>query len=161
MQFANTLEANILAALKAVAHVTINKVTPGSISVDNTVAFNGADTTAAKAAQSSLVTLLSSPNGVGSVYGSTFGNVTVTKVQPANSTNPSEYLLPVLKLISSTVQAALRLIPYIYCVWVCLQSICHYQGACLLAGQCTLFCMFACSSTTSIPKQMDANTSCL
>ena len=51
VQFVNTMEANILDILRVVANVTINNVTPGSIKVDNSVAFTGADAAAAATAQ--------------------------------------------------------------------------------------------------------------
>lgn len=93
MQFVDTLEANIFASLKTVANVTITKVTLGSVNVENSVAFTASNGDAATAGQAAFAKLLASPDGVGSVYGTTFGNVAVSNVQQANATNPSEFLL--------------------------------------------------------------------
>ena len=103
VQFISTLEANILAKLNAVTNVTINKVTPGSVNVDNSIKFTGADSSAAMAGQSSLAALLadSSANGVGSIYGTSFGNVVVANVTQTNSTNPSESLVSLLAFMQA------------------------------------------------------------
>lgn len=92
VQFINTLEANIFTTLSVVANVTINNVTPGSIKVDNSVAFTGGDATAASAAQAKFASLLESQdaNDLASVYGTSFGIVSVSGITKTNSTNPSK-----------------------------------------------------------------------
>ena len=70
MQFVNTTEANILDILRVVANVTINNVTPGSIKVDNSVAFTGADAAAAATAQTQFALLVDpkNANSLSSIY---------------------------------------------------------------------------------------------
>ena len=88
LQFVNTLEANILTTIHAVTNVTITQVTTGSVIVANTVAFTGASNGAALAGQNALTSLLESSD-VSSIFGTSFGTVTVSNVTKANSTNPS------------------------------------------------------------------------
>ena len=90
MQFINTLQANIFANLRVVSNVTINSVVKGSVVVDNTIALTGADSSAAVAAQTQLVALLQSRDGVSSVYGSDYGTVTVASVQTVSAPNNSK-----------------------------------------------------------------------
>ena len=92
VQFVSTMEANILATLSVVANVTINNVTPGSIKVDNSVAFTGADAAAAATAQRQFALLVDPKNAdsLSSIYGTSFGTVTVSGVTLTNSTNPSK-----------------------------------------------------------------------
>lgn len=86
------MEANIFATLRVVANVTINNVTPGSIKVDNSVAFTGADAAAAATAQTQFALLIDpkNANSLSSIYGTSFGTVTVSGVTKTNSTNPSK-----------------------------------------------------------------------
>ena len=65
-------------------------MTPGSINVENTVAFPGGDGAAAKAAQGDLVTLLKSDDGITSVFGTAYGQVSVRGVEAVDASNPSE-----------------------------------------------------------------------
>ena len=88
MQFVATLETNIFAKINALVNVTITKVVMGSISVTNSVAFTGADSAAALAGQSALAQVLSSTDA-SSLFGTTFGSVTVSNVAQTNATNPS------------------------------------------------------------------------
>ena len=90
LQFVTTLEANILTQINAITNVTVTKVVAGSIRVSHSVAFTGADSSAAVAGQGALATLLSSSNGVRSIFGSTFGTVAVSNVTQTNTTNPSK-----------------------------------------------------------------------
>lgn len=71
------------------ANVTINSVVASSVSVTDTISFTGADSTAATEARDALVTALSS--GDSSVFGTSFGSVTVSEVSSANSTNTGDY----------------------------------------------------------------------
>ena len=90
-QFVNTLEANIYASLGAVANVTIDSVTAGSIVVSDTIAFTGSDAEAASKARDTLVTTLSSADGVGTIFGTSFGDVAVSSIQTADVPNPSKF----------------------------------------------------------------------
>ncbi|KAL3140790.1 hypothetical protein ABBQ32_005335 [Trebouxia sp. C0010 RCD-2024] len=87
------MEANIMAKLHTVTNVTITKVSPGSINVANSVAFTEADNNMAKANQDAFASLLGSADGVKSIYGTTFGAVTVSNVMQTTSPNPSESVL--------------------------------------------------------------------
>lgn len=89
LQFINTLQANILANLGVVSNVTVNSVTKGSVLVDNTVAFTGTDQSAAATAQTKLASLLGSPTGISSVYGTGYGTVTVASITPENTASKS------------------------------------------------------------------------
>lgn len=90
LQFCNALEANILRSLNAVCNCTVTRVTPGSVNVENTITFPGADGAAAKSAQGDLVTLLKSDDGITSVFGSAYGQVSVRGVEAVDASNPSE-----------------------------------------------------------------------
>ena len=85
------MEANIMAKLNTVANVTITKMSPGSINVANSIALTEADNNMAKANQDAFARLLGSPDGVSSIYGTTFGAVTVSNVTKTTSPNPSEF----------------------------------------------------------------------
>lgn len=87
LRFTTTLESNIFKLLNALANVTIDSVVATSVSVTNTVAFTGADSTQASTAAAALVTALNS--GDVSVFGSSFGAVTVSGVTATNATNPA------------------------------------------------------------------------
>lgn len=91
LQYVNTLEANILKSLNAVCNVSITFVVASSISVTSLYAFTGSDSTAAAAAQSSLAAVLTS-GSVSSIFGSSFGPVTVSGVATSNATNPGKRL---------------------------------------------------------------------
>ena len=95
LQFISTLEANILAKLNAIVDVTVDKVTAGSVMVANTVAFTDANSASATAAQDNLATVLNSGD-VSSIFGDSFGPVTVTNVAPTTSSNPSKLFIYVL-----------------------------------------------------------------
>lgn len=82
------LEANIFSKINALVNVTITKVVAGSISVTNSAAFTSSDSAAALAGQSALADVLSSGD-VSSIFGTTFGSVTVSGVTEGNVTNPS------------------------------------------------------------------------
>ena len=84
-----TLEANIFAQIDALVNVTISKVVLGSVSVSNSVAFTSSDSAAAQSGQSALALVLQSGD-VSSIYGDTFGSVTVSNVTQGNATNPSK-----------------------------------------------------------------------
>lgn len=87
------MEATILAKLRAVSNVSITRVSPGSITVANSVAFTEADNDMATAHQNAFATLLGSADGAASVYGTTFGAVTVSNVTKATAPNPGELFL--------------------------------------------------------------------
>lgn len=89
LQFTATLESNILAAIQQLVNVTITKVVAGSISVSTSIAFTTADSAAALEGQSALAAVLQS-NDVSSIFGDSFGTVTVSGVSKGNTTNPSE-----------------------------------------------------------------------
>ncbi len=89
LQFIATLESNILAAIQQLVNVTITKVVSGSISVSTSIAFTTADAAAAVEGQSALATVLQS-NDVSSIFGDSFGTVTVTGVSKGNTANPSK-----------------------------------------------------------------------
>lgn len=91
LQFVNTLETNILTSIGSLVNVTITNVVLGSISVSNTIAFTDADSLAAAAGQTALAQALSS--GDVSLFGTTFGSVTVSNVKQANATNPGEWVV--------------------------------------------------------------------
>lgn len=106
VQFVNTMEANIFATLSVVANMTINNVTPGSIQVDNSVAFTGADAAAATTAQRQFALLVDpkNANSLSSIYGTSFGTVTVSGVTLTNSTNPSKcFPTVILSLVEALV----------------------------------------------------------
>lgn len=90
LQFANTIEANILLATGQVANATITRVETGSIGVWNTIAFTGGDSAAATAARDSVFSALSSSTNLANYFGSSFGDVTVSSVQSTNSSDPSK-----------------------------------------------------------------------
>ncbi len=89
LQFIATLESNILTAIEQLVNVTITKVVAGSISVSTSIAFTTADAAAALEGQSALAAVLQS-NDVSSIFGDSFGTVTVTGVSKGNTTNPSK-----------------------------------------------------------------------
>ena len=92
LQFETTLEINIEATVNTPVNVTITNVVAGSVKVTNTVAFTGSNSAAALAGQSALATLRKSGD-VSSVFGSTFGSVTVSGVTLGTASNPSKYTL--------------------------------------------------------------------
>ncbi|DBB03259.1 TPA: hypothetical protein ACH3X3_010655 [Trebouxia sp. C0006] len=87
-RFVATLESNILTAIEQLVNVTITKVVAGSISVSTSIAFTTADAAAALEGQSALAAVLQS-NDVSSIFGDSFGDVTVTGVSKGNTTNPT------------------------------------------------------------------------
>ena len=89
LQFIGLVEANVYAKINAITNVTVDKVTMGSINVAHTFAFTGADSSAANAGQSALAQVLQSGDVTG-IFGSSFGEVTVSNVTTGNSTNPSK-----------------------------------------------------------------------
>lgn len=91
LQFISTLETNIRSKLNVIVNVTVDKVTLGSIKVANTVLFTDADSTSAKEGQGSLETVMNSGD-VCSIFGDSFGTVTVTNVTATDSKNPSKLL---------------------------------------------------------------------
>ena len=84
------MEATIFAKLRAISNVTITKVSPGSISVANSVAFTEADNDMAETNQGAFATLLGSPDGAVAVYGTTFRAVSVSNVTKATAPNPGK-----------------------------------------------------------------------
>ena len=88
LQFVRVLEANIFSKINALVNVTITKVVAGSISVTNSAAFTSSDSAAALAGQSALADVLSSGD-VSSIFGTTFGSVTVSGITKGTVTNPS------------------------------------------------------------------------
>lgn len=88
--------------------MTIDSVIAGSIVVSHTVAFTGADSSAASSAAATLATVLQSGD-VSSVFGNSFGDVTVSGVQATTTTNPSKELVLEILLCSATHCANLRL----------------------------------------------------
>lgn len=88
LQFCNTIVANIFTSYKVVSNCTVGTVVSGSVVVPTTVAFTGADSTQATAAQSAFATALKSQDT--SVFGTQYGTVTVaaSSVQSVQSTNP-------------------------------------------------------------------------
>jgi hypothetical protein len=89
LQFVTTLETNIFAKINALVNVTITKVVQGSVSVTNSAAFTGSNSAEALAGQSALADVLNSGD-VSSIFGDSFGTVTVSGVTKGNATNPSE-----------------------------------------------------------------------
>jgi len=91
-RYISTLEESILASLKVVSNVTIDSIKAGSVVVSNTVAFTGAD--GAAAATSLSTALASNSNGgyVSTLFGSSFGSVTVdpASVSETTTTNPTK-----------------------------------------------------------------------
>lgn len=61
----------------------------GSIEVNNTVAFTDADSASATNGQDAYFKVLNSGD-VSSIFGDTFGTVTVTNVTKTNTSNPSK-----------------------------------------------------------------------
>ncbi|DBA99980.1 TPA: hypothetical protein ACH3X1_013851 [Trebouxia sp. C0004] len=88
-RFITALEANILQMLDVLANVTIDSVVASSVSVTDTISFTGADSTAAAEARDALVTALTS--GDTSIFGTSFGSVTVSSVSSTNSTNTATH----------------------------------------------------------------------
>lgn len=89
LQFVKILETHAYIKTNAITNVTIDKVTMGSINVAHTFAFTGADSTGAVAGQSALAEVLKSGDAA-SIFGTSFGPVTVSNVTQQNTTNPSE-----------------------------------------------------------------------
>lgn len=87
------MEATIFAKLRAISNVTITKVSPGSISVANSVAFTEADNDMAETNQGAFATLLGSPDGAVAVYGTTFGAVSVSNVTKATAPKENAMVL--------------------------------------------------------------------
>ena len=90
LQFVTTLEANILKLLDVLANVTIDSVTQGSVNVDDTISFTGADSASATSARDALFTALTS--GDTSIFGTSFGSVKVSGVTSTNSSNTGTLL---------------------------------------------------------------------
>ena len=88
LQFISTLEANIFAKIDAIVNVSITKVVTGSAVVMNSVAFTGADSSAASAEQTALYQTLAS--GDTTIFGTSFGSVVVSNITQGNTTNPSK-----------------------------------------------------------------------
>ncbi len=80
-----------MTSIGSLVNVTINNVVLGSISVSNTIAFTAADSIVAAAGQTALAQALSS--GDVSLFGTTFGPVTVSDVKQANATNPGKLMV--------------------------------------------------------------------
>ena len=89
MQFVKTMEANILAEIKAVVSVVITQIVPGSVKVSSSIVFTGADSTAALAGASAVAAVLASGD-VSTIVGTSFGTVDVSGVTQGNATNPSK-----------------------------------------------------------------------
>ncbi|KAL0027428.1 hypothetical protein WJX77_000156 [Trebouxia sp. C0004] len=87
-RFVKILETNAYIKTNAITNVTIDKVIMGSINVAHTFAFTAADSTAAVAGQSSLAEVLKSGDAA-SIFGTSFGPVTVSNVTQQNTTNPT------------------------------------------------------------------------
>lgn len=99
LQFIATLESNILAAIQQLVNVTITKVVSGSISVSSSIAFTTADAAAALEGQSAQAAVLQS-NDVSSIFGDSFGTVTVTGVSKGSTTSPYANMHVSLHLLS-------------------------------------------------------------
>jgi hypothetical protein len=97
LQFIATLESNILAAIQQLVNVTITKVVSGSISVSSSIAFTTA--AAALEGQSAQAAVLQS-NDVSSIFGDSFGTVTVTGVSKGSTTSPYANMHVSLHLLS-------------------------------------------------------------
>ena len=90
LQFIATMETNILAKIDAIVNVTITQVVSGSAVVTSSVAFTGADSTAASAERTALYQTLSS--GDTTIFGTSFGSVVVSNVTEGTANNPSKLL---------------------------------------------------------------------
>lgn len=73
------------------SNCTVTKVTAGSVSADNTIAFTGSDSAAASAAQTSLLASLKASDA--SIYGTTYGAVTVSNAASGTASNPQGELV--------------------------------------------------------------------
>ena len=89
MQFVKTMEANILAEIKAVVSVVITQIVPGPVKVSSSIVFTGADSTAALAGASAVAAVLASGD-VSTIVGTSFGTVAVSGVTQGNATNPGK-----------------------------------------------------------------------
>ena len=87
-QFILTLQTNIRAKVNAIVNVNVDKVALGSILVSNTATFTDADSDTATAGQDALAKVLKSGDLTG-IFGTQYGDVTVTDVTKGNSGNPS------------------------------------------------------------------------
>ena len=88
LQFILTLQTNIRAKINAIVNVNIDKVALGSILVTNTATFTDANSDTATAGQSALAQVLTSGDLTG-IFGTQYGDVTVSNVSTPYAGNPS------------------------------------------------------------------------
>lgn len=87
--FCKVVQDQILANFKVVSNCTVTNVKPGSVNVDNTIAFTGSDAAAAKAAQTAVAAKLTSDPTGSSVFGTTYGAIEVSAVSQPDLANPT------------------------------------------------------------------------
>ena len=89
MQFIETLQTNIRAKINAIVDISIDQVVVGSVLVSNTATFTDANSEAATAGQNALTAVYKSGD-VAEIFGTSFGNVSVSNVQATEAKNPSK-----------------------------------------------------------------------
>lgn len=83
------MQTNIRAKINAIVDISVDQVVVGSILVSNTATFTDANSEAATAGQNALVDVYNSGD-VAEIFGTSFGNVTVSDIQPVEAKNPSK-----------------------------------------------------------------------
>ena len=91
LQFIVNLQTNIRAKVYAIVNIKIDGVAAGvgSVLVSNTATFTDANNDAALAGQKALMDVYGSDDLSG-IFGSEYGNVTVSAVRPSTAANPSK-----------------------------------------------------------------------
>ena len=99
LQYCDTIEANILTSYGVVSSCIVGAVTPGSVVVPTTVAFNGENLDAATAAQAKFFSALKSSDN--SVFGSSYGTVSVdaSSIKSGTTANPEGNHWPVCSIV--------------------------------------------------------------
>lgn len=86
LQYCATIQDNILTSYGVVSNCTVGTLSAGSVIVPTTVAFTGADSAKATTAQSAFAAALIAKDT--SVFGSSYGTVSVASVQKGTAANP-------------------------------------------------------------------------
>lgn len=91
LQFILNLQTNIRAKVYAIVNIKIDMVTAStaSVLVSNTATFTDANNDAALAGQKALMDVYASDDLSG-IFGTEYGNVTVSDVSPVTAANPSK-----------------------------------------------------------------------
>nr|QOL01282.1 putative extracellular protein TR9_083 [Trebouxia lynnae] len=87
-RFIETLQTNIRAKINAIVDISIDQVVVGSVLVSNTATFTDANSEAATAGQNALTAVYKSGD-VAEIFGTSFGNVSVSNVQATEAKNPN------------------------------------------------------------------------